>query len=86
MFLNYEKSLKNSEVNFKMFIDFDPTSKVFYYNYFFDEYKCVLKIALTSPLYDNEDFWDNTANNGDCLDLKYEKFDLTKYVYLLHFI
>ncbi|TKJ24100.1 MAG: hypothetical protein CEE43_00015 [Promethearchaeota archaeon Loki_b32] len=86
MSLNYEKSLKNSEVNFKMFIDFDPTSKVFYLNYFFDEYKSVLKIALTSSLYDNDNFWDNTANNGDCLDLIYEKFDLTKYVYLLHLL
>jgi len=85
MFLDYEKSLKNSEFDFKIFIDFDPNYKVFYHNYFFEEYKSVLKIALTPPLNDNEDLWDNATNNGDCLDLKYEKFDLTKYKYLLHF-
>jgi len=86
MFLNYEKSLKNSEFDFKMFIDFDPSNKVFYHNFFFDEYKSVLKIALTPLLNDNDNFWDIITNNGDCLDLKYEKFDLTKYVYLIHFI
>ena len=85
MFLNYEKSLKHSEFDFKMFIDFDSTNKVFYHNFFFDEYKIVLKIALTHLLNDNDNFWDITTNNGDCLDLKYEKFDLSKYVYLLHF-
>jgi len=85
MFLNYEKSLKNSEVKFKMFIDFDLTSKVFYHNYFFDEYKSVLKIALTPLLNDNDTFRDMTITSGDCLDLKFERFNLTKYVYLLHF-
>ena len=85
MFLDYKQSLKNSDFDIKIFIDFDPNFKVFYHNYFFDEYKIVLKIALTPPLIDNEDFWDIATNNGDCLDLKYEKFDLTKYVYLLHF-
>ena len=85
MVLNYRKSLKNSDFDFKIFIDFDPNFKVFYQNYFFEEYKIVLKIALTPPLNDNDDFWDNATNSGDCLDLKYEKFDLTKYKYLLHF-
>ena len=85
MFLDYKQSLKMSDFKFKMYIDFDPNTKVFYHNYFFDEYKSVLKIALTPPLIDNDDFWDIATNNGDCLDLKYEKFDLTKYVYLLHF-
>ena len=84
MFLNYEKSLKNSDFDFKMYIDFDPNFKVFYHNYFFNEYKIVLKIALTPPLNDNDDFWYNATNNGDRLVFKYEKFDLTKYVYLLH--
>ena len=85
MVLNSRKSLKNSDFDIKIFIDFDPNFKVFYYNYFFEEYKIVLKIALTPPLNDNDDFWDNATNSGDCLDLKYEKFDLTKYKYLLHF-
>ena len=84
MFYDYKRSLINSDFDFKMYIDFDPNIKVFYHNYFFDVYKSVLKIALTPPLNDNEDFWVTTTNNGDCLDLKYEKFDLTKYVYLLH--
>jgi len=86
MFLDSKNSLKHSEFDFKMFIDFDSINKVFYHNFFFDESKIVLKIALTPLLNDNDNFWDITTNNGDCLDLKYEKFDLTKYVYLIHFI
>jgi len=86
MFLASKNSLKHSEFDFKMFIDFDSINKVFYHNFFFDEYKIVLKIALTPLLNDNDNFWDITTNNGDCPDLKYEKFNLTKYVYLIHFI
>lgn len=86
MFLASKNSLKHSEFDFKMFIDFDSINKVFYHNFFFDEYKIVLKIALTPLLNNNDNFWDITTNNGDCPDLKYEKFNLTKYVYLIHFI
>jgi len=85
MFIDRKKSLKHSKPEFKMYIDFDPINKVFYHNFFFDEYKIVLKIALIPLLNDNDNFWDITTNNGDCLDLKYEKFNLAKYVYLLHF-
>lgn len=85
MLLDHMKSLKHSEFDFKMYIDYDPTNTVFYHNFFFDEYKFVLKIALTPLLNNNENFWDITTNNGDYPDLKYEKFNLTKYNYLLHF-
>jgi len=85
MFLDHKKSLTQLEFDFKMYIDFDPTNTVFYHNFFFDENKFVLKIALTPLLNDNDNFWNVTTNNGDCLDLKYEKFNLAKYVYLLHF-
>jgi len=85
MFLDYKKSLKNSEPDFKMFIDFDPAFKVFYHNFYFTKYKIVLKTALTPPLNDDDTFRDMTITNGDCLDLKFERFNLTKYVYLLHF-
>ncbi len=39
------KQVKN-ESEFKKYIDFDPIKRICYHNYFFDEYKFVLKIAL----------------------------------------
>ena len=54
MFLDHKKSLKHSDFEFKMYIDFDPKSKIFYHNFFFDENKFVLKIALTVLLNDND--------------------------------
>jgi hypothetical protein len=68
-----------------MYIDYDPSFKVFYHNFFFDEYKIVLKIALTHTLKDKDNFWHIVTHNEDCLDIKYEKFTLSKYVYLMHF-
>jgi len=85
MFIDHKKSLKHSEFDFKMYIDFDSTYKVFYHNFFLDEYNIVLKIALTPLLNNDDNFWDITTNIEDCPDLKYKKFNLAKYVYLLHF-
>ena len=56
MFLNPEKSLKHSEFDIKMYIDYDPTNRVFYHNFFFDEYKIVIKTALTPQLNNNDNF------------------------------
>ena len=58
MYIDRKKSLKHSELDFKMYIDFDPRINVFYHNFFFDEYNFVLKIALTPILNDNFYFWD----------------------------
>lgn len=85
MFSRHSKSGKEFNIEIKMFIDFAPDIQVFYHNYFFDEYKIVLKIALTPSLNTNDNFYDNATNNRNCLDLNLEKFDLTKYVYLLNY-
>ena len=85
MFSRFSKSGKESNIQIKMYIDFAPDIQVFYHNYFFDEYKSVLKIALTPSLIENDNFYGNTTNNGNCLNLRLEKFDFTKYVYLLYY-
>jgi len=52
------------------------------------KYKFVLKIAFSPPLNDNPlRCYDNMKEifDVDGIDLKFEKFDITKYVYLLHY-
>lgn len=56
------------------FIDYDSDNQVFYNNYYFKD-NLVLKIPLTG-------LWEVESN--DCIP-QIEKFDLTKYVYLLHY-
>ena len=81
-------SRKASEFKFKKYIDFDRGEQVFYYNYYFVDFKYVLKIALNSPK--------NIVSNGfndmkgkfieeKDFNLKFEKFNLAKYVYLLYY-
>ncbi len=85
MFLKSKNSETKLDLNFKMYIDFDLNIGVFYFNFYLVKYKFILKTALTPPLNANENFWDNATNNGDYLHFKYEKFNLTKYAYLLHY-
>ena len=81
----YELFKKTSKFWFKTYIDYDREKNVFYYNFFFEDCKFVLKIALTSN--------DNLNNVGDKddmtseddINLKFEKFDITKYVYLQYY-
>ena len=71
-----------------MYIDFDPKKKVFYHNFFFEEFKFVLKIALTASfIYEKKDYNKDIAESasGDNVFLKYEKFELVKYIYLLSY-
>ncbi len=86
MLLDRNKSLRNTEFDFKMFIDFDPICKVFYHNFFFVENKMVLKIALTPSVNDANTLMNLTTTKKEFLDSKYEKFDITRYVYLIHLI
>ncbi len=58
-----------------MFIDFDSNHQIFYHNYFFNGYNIVMKIPLASL---KEEKYDESFP-------KIEKFDITKYVYLLHY-
>ncbi len=85
MFFKSKNSETKLDLNFKMYIDFDPNIRVFYFNFYLVKYKFVLRIALTSPINNDENLWDNAPNNGDYLHFKYEKFNLTKYAYLLHY-
>ncbi|MFX0071515.1 MAG: hypothetical protein ACFFAO_10540 [Candidatus Hermodarchaeota archaeon] len=73
---------------FKMYIDYDKKNQIFYHNFYFDEYKFVLKIALIPPLNGEFGIFNNDKKyvfGNNSFDLKLEKFDLTKYVYLLYY-
>ena len=54
----------------RKFIDFDKNRRQFYNNLYLDDAKLVIKIPLT-------------GEKGE--ELKVEKFDLTKYTYLLSY-
>ncbi len=56
----------------KNFIDIDKDKKILYNNLYLDE----LKIVIKMPLIENKNFQK---------DIKIEKFDLTKYIFLLSY-
>ncbi len=66
---------KEKEIDFcqKNHIDYDQIEQIFYDNIYFDNSGIVLKIPLISLM-------KNISNE----DIKIEKFDLTRYIYLLH--
>jgi len=80
---------KDLDLKIKIYIDYDSNKQVFYYNFFFEEFNFVLKIALISPLiYDENNYYkelEKDITDGSSISLKYERFDLTKYVYLLYY-
>lgn len=80
---------KELGLKFKMYIDYDRFNHSFYHNFYFDDYKFVLKIPLTPQINDGENDFDDKVNDGrvsnDGSDVRLEKFDLTKYAYLLYF-
>ena len=57
-----------------MHLDYDKTNKTFYNNIYFKDCKCVLKMPLVEL---------KTEVSRE--DIKIEKFNLTKYVYLVHY-
>ncbi len=84
-----KKLEKNAELIFKMYIDFDWIKRVFYHNFYFDEFKFVLKITLTPSLANEsgdpvEEYERSKERKNQC-DLKWERFNLSKYVYLLYY-
>ena len=88
MMVHTKSSRKASEFKFKKYIDYDKEIQVFYHNYFFVDYKIVLKIVLTTPLSINSNrFNDKKAKMTEGKDsgLKLERFNLSKYVYLLYY-
>jgi len=56
------------------FIDFEKKQKVFYNNLYLNEEKIVIKIPLHLS---------NNNDNGN--GIKLDKFDLTKYTYLMSY-
>ena len=57
-----------------MHVDFDKNNQIFYNNIYFKENNVVLKMPLI-----------NMRDNGIQDDIKLEKFDVTKYVYIIHY-
>ncbi|MHA1291066.1 MAG: hypothetical protein ACTSQJ_00190 [Promethearchaeota archaeon] len=53
------------------FLDFDKDQKVFYNNFYLEDFKIVIKMPLVQK-----------KNKDYRKDVKIEKFDLTKYTYL----
>ena len=86
---NEKNAGKDSDLKIKMYIDYDPNNQVFYHNFFFEEFNFVLKIVLVSPLIYEKNNYNNDLEkditNGSSISLKYERFDLTKYIYLLYY-
>ena len=68
----YPSEIRNEELRYKRFIDFDKQKEIFYDNLYLDEYHWVIKIPMIIESKQNE-------------DLKVEKFDLTKYTYLISY-
>ena len=64
--------LNKATLNLSMFIDFDKDSKRFYNNLYLNDFKLVVKMPLR-------------AENILREEIKIEKFDLTKYCYLVDY-
>ena len=61
------------------FIDFDDENEMFYDNIYLNDYKLVVKIPMAGK--SNVDVKIEKTKKEQ--DIKVEKFDLTKYTYLL---
>ena len=64
--------IENDELAISKFLDFDKNKNVFYDNIYLDDYKIVVKVPLTEEQKVEKDF-------------KINKFDLTKYTFLLSY-
>lgn len=60
-------------LSFNKYIDFDKRNEVFYYNIYLKDNKFVIKI----PIY-------GLRSKNKKIEIKVEKFDLTKYIFLLN--
>ena len=61
-------------MNLNKFLDFDKNKQVFYYNMYLKEYKFVIKIPISKL--EKEKYME---------EAKIEKFNLTKYTFLLNY-
>jgi len=60
-------------MNFNEFLDFDNNNQVFYYNVYLKDYKLTIKIPISE-----------SKKEKHMENIKIEKFDLTKYTFLLN--
>ena len=60
-------------MNINKFIDFDNNNQVFYYNIYLKDYKTAIKIPIAE-----------SKKEKHVESIKIEKFDLTKYIFLLN--
>ena len=65
-------TIENDELAISKFLDFDKNKSIFYDNIYLDDYKIVVKVPLTD---------EQKAEK----DMKINKFDLTKYTFLLSY-
>jgi len=65
-------TIENDELAISKFLDFDKNKSIFYDNIYLDDYKIVVKVPLTDK---------QKAEK----DMKINKFDLTKYTFLLSY-
>ena len=72
---SHEEKFYASSINYyilgslKKYIDFDKNNKTIYINYFFDEFKIVLKVPIV------------LGGNQDA-EIKMDNFNITEYNYL----
>ncbi len=85
----YKTLEKKTDMEVKKYLDYDPINKIFYNNFYLNKFNFVLKVALISPLKYNadvsKDIYLKEIKGEEGRNHKFEKFDLTKYVYLLHY-
>ena len=65
-------TIENGELAISKFLDFDKNKSIFYDNIYLDDYKIVVKVPLIEK---------QKAEK----DMKINKFDLTKYTFLLSY-
>jgi hypothetical protein len=69
--------MKREIKSFNKFLDFDSNRNILYYNIYYDDIKRVIKIAIS-------DHETQAVANERIDDVKIEKFDLTKYNFLMN--
>ena len=64
--------VKDDQISIQKFIDWDKFKNVFYNNFYLENYKIVIKMALPSK--------EETSD-----DIKIKKFNLEKYTFLISY-
>jgi len=70
--MELENTIKNKDISFSMFLDWDKYKNRFYNNLYLDEYKLVIKMPLL-------------IEKKSKSELKIKKFNLTRYTYLVSY-